>query len=86
MNKHILFIQGGGNGGYETDKKLVTSLRKALGAAYEVHYPKMLHDETTPDFARQWLKQIGQEISSAADEMILAGHSLGASMLLKYLF
>jgi predicted alpha/beta hydrolase family esterase len=85
MSKHILFIQGGGNGGYDADAKLVASLRKVLGTAYKVHYPKMLPDETVEDFGRPWLKQIGKEISSVKGEVILAGHSLGASMLLKYL-
>jgi hypothetical protein len=85
MSKFVLFIQGGGNGGYEEDAKLVASLRKALGTAYEVHYPKMLPDEEVPDFAQQWLEQIGKEISSVKDKVILAGHSLGASMLLKFL-
>lgn len=85
MSKPVLFIQGGGNGGYEEDAALVASLRKALGAAYKVHYPKMLPDEAEPDFGRQWLKQIGKEISSIKGVVILAGHSLGASMLLKYL-
>jgi predicted alpha/beta hydrolase family esterase len=85
MSKFVLFIQGGGNGGYEADAKLVASLRKALRTAYKVHYPKMLPDEEVPDFGRQWLKQIGKEISSVKGEVILAGHSLGASMLLKFL-
>src|SRR5687768_8632776 len=85
MSKHVLFIQGGGDGGYEADAKLVDSLRKALGKAYKVHYPKMLPDETESDFGRQWLKQMDKEISSVKGDVILAGHSLGASMLLKYL-
>jgi predicted alpha/beta hydrolase family esterase len=85
MSKYVLFIQGGGNGGYEADARLVASLREALGTTYTIHYPKMFLDETGQDFSQQWLKQIGEEIASVADEMILAGHSLGASMLLKYL-
>jgi predicted alpha/beta hydrolase family esterase len=85
MIKHALFIQGGGNGGYEEDAALVASLRKALGTDYKVLYPKMLPDEAEPDFGQQWLKQIGKEISSVKGEVILAGHSLGASLLLKYL-
>jgi uncharacterized protein len=85
MSKPVLFIQGGGNGGYKEDAKLVASLRKALGAAYKVLYPKMLPDEEEPAFGQQWLKQIGKEISSIKGGVILAGHSLGASMLLKYL-
>lgn len=83
MKKEILFIQGGGNGGYEADAKLVSSLRKALGTAYKVHYPIMSSDETVPDFG--WPNQIGKEISEIEGEVILAAHSLGASMLLKYL-
>lgn len=83
MKKEILFIQGGGNGGYEADAKLVSSLREALGTAYEVHYPEISSDETAPDFG--WLYQIGKEISEIEGEVILAAHSFGASMLLKYL-
>ena len=85
MNKQVLFIQGGGNGGYDADAHLVASLRRELGAAYDVRYPKMLPDETGPDFGRRWLEQIGEEVSSINGEVILVGHSLGASMLLKFL-
>lgn len=84
MEKDVLFIQGGGNGGYKADKPLVASLQTALGRNYIVHYPQMLPDETAPDFAPQWLQQIGNQIA-ARKELILAGHSLGASMLLKFL-
>jgi predicted alpha/beta hydrolase family esterase len=80
----VLFIQGGGNDGYETDAQLVASLRKALGNVYKVHYPKIISDERVKDLGSQWQKQIGKEISSLKGEVILAGHSLGASMLLKY--
>ena len=47
-----------------------------------MHYP-LLSNESSPDFGRK--KQIGKEISLVKGEIILAGHSLGASMLLKYL-
>lgn len=81
--KQILFIQGGGEKGYETDAKLVASLQAALGAAYEVYYPRMQVNKTASDFG--WLRQIGKEIDAMKDEVILAAHSLGASLLLKYL-
>ena len=82
MNKHVLFIQGGGGKeDHEADTKLVTSLREALGEDYTVHYP-LLFNESSPDFGRK--KQIGKEISWTRDGIILVGHSLGASMLLKY--
>lgn len=83
-SKQVLFIHGAGEGGYEGDVELVASLRKALGTVYKVHFPKMLADEV-PYFGSGWPKQIGKEISSVKGEIILAGHSLGASMLLKYL-
>jgi len=83
MNNRILFIQGGGDEGYEADKKLVASLQTALGETYEVHYPQMLSDETLTDFG--WLHQIGKEIANSTGNVILVGHSLGASLLLKYL-
>jgi len=83
MNRHVLFIQGGGgNEDHEADAKLVASLRETLGSAYTIHYP-LLSEESSPDFGR--IKQIGQEISLINGEIILVGHSLGASMLLKYL-
>lgn len=83
MKKQVLFIQGGGDDGYNADAPMVQSLRQALGDGYEVLYPKMPNDENAPDFG--WLQQIGKEMETLKDGAILAGHSLGASMLLKYL-
>lgn len=80
--KQVFFIQGGGDGGYEADAKLAASLQEALGSTYNVRYPEM-PKEDTPDFG--WLRQMGEEISVVKGEVILVGHSLGASMLLKYL-
>ncbi len=82
MRKQVLFLQGGGNGGYEADAKLVASLQNELGKDYEISYPQMPTD-ATPDFG--WMKQIGKEIAKLDDGVILVAHSLGASLLLKYL-
>ncbi|GHB65913.1 RBBP9/YdeN family alpha/beta hydrolase [Persicitalea jodogahamensis] len=79
----LLFIQGGGDDGYEADKALVNSLRESLGNQYEIHYPAMPSDESAPDFG--WLQQIDSEVSENEDGVILVAHSLGASMLLKYI-
>lgn len=79
----MLFIQGGGNGGYEADAELVSSLHKALGKDYDISYPKMQTDEAAPDFG--WLRQIGKEIGKLGGDAVLVAHSLGASLLLKYL-
>lgn len=83
MSKHVLFIQGGGDGGYEVDTTLVASLQAALGKGYDLNYPRMPTDEAAPDFG--WPQQIGKKISAIKGEAILAGHSFGSSMLLKYL-
>ncbi len=83
MNKHILFIQGGGEGGYEADKELVASLQAALGKEYDIDYPEIISDESLPDFG--WTQQIANKISEMKSDVILAGHSLGAFMILKCL-
>jgi predicted alpha/beta hydrolase family esterase len=84
MIRHVLFIQGGGGEeGYTADSKLVASLKKALNEKYVVHYPFLANDESAPDFGRK--KQIEDEISLIKGDSVLVGHSLGASMILKYL-
>lgn len=83
MKKQILFIHGGGENGFEADTELYLSLQKALGEGYKVHYPKMPSDETLPDFG--WLQCIEDNLFKLDRELIVVGHSLGASMLLKYL-
>lgn len=83
-SKNLLFIHAAGDVGYDGDVALVASLQKTLGTDYKVHFPKMQADEV-PYFGAGWPKQIGEEIFSIKGEVILAGHSLGASMLLKYL-
>jgi uncharacterized protein len=83
MKKQVLFIHGGGQGAYEEDKKMAASLRDALGATYEVRCPKM-PDEDHPEY-EAWKDQIATELAALDGEVILVGHSLGASILLKYL-
>ncbi|RYC68161.1 MULTISPECIES: alpha/beta hydrolase [Spirosoma] len=83
MAKHLLFIQGGGDEGYQADTTLVASLQELLGNEYDVNYPELTSNESASDFG--WIEQIGRKISEAPGDVILAGHSLGASMLLKYL-
>ena len=79
----VLFIQGTGREGYREDRKLVDSLRAGLGPAYEVHYPEM-PDADNPKYAA-WRGQIAQEAAALEGQVVLVGHSLGASLLLKWL-
>ena len=81
--KQILFIHGGGNGGYAADAALVDSLKRALGNGYQVNCSEIKSDESAPDFG--WLKQIAGKIYKINDDLILVGHSFGASMILKCL-
>ncbi len=79
----VLFIHGGGSADdYAADASLVASLQEALGESHAVQYP-FLPQEPEPDLGRK--KQIGRALSLTGGKVILAGHSLGASMLLKYL-
>ena len=83
MTKHVLLIQGAGTGACEEDKKLAASLTKSLGTDYEVHYPAMVDEENAP--YEQWTQQIEQELAAMQGPIILVGHSVGASVLIKWL-
>jgi predicted alpha/beta hydrolase family esterase len=83
VKKQVLFIQGAGEGAYEEDKKLVTSLQDALGVEYNVIYPKMPNEEDPED--RPWMAQISKELSTLKGKVILVGHSAGGGVLLKYI-
>ena len=82
MKKQVLFIQGAGEGAYGEDEKLAASLRDLLGSEYHVRYPKMPEEEDQGYEA--WKARISQELA-AFNAVILVGHSVGTSMLLKYL-
>ena len=79
----VLFIQGGGEGAYEADKKLSSFLKDALKDLYIVHHP-IMPDESNPDYEKYKAK-IHEELNKIDDKVILAGHSLGSCFLLKYL-
>jgi pimeloyl-ACP methyl ester carboxylesterase len=80
-SRQILFIQGGGAGAHdEWDDKLVDSLQRALGGEYEVRYPRM-PDEGDPSYPR-WSTAIRREMAALDDGAVMAGHSVGAAILL----
>jgi predicted alpha/beta hydrolase family esterase len=82
MLRQILFIQGGGGQAVhdEWDNKLVDSLRRALGAGYEVRYPRM-PDEGDPTYAK-WKPAILREVDALDDGAVLIAHSIGGAMLI----
>ena len=84
MTRHVLFVQGGGEGTHDAwDDKLVASLKNALGSGYSVHYPRM-PDEDRPD-AAAWKKEIARALSKLGDGAILVGHSVGGAILVDHL-
>jgi predicted alpha/beta hydrolase family esterase len=82
MKRQVLFVHGGGQGAHEEDRKLAASLQDALGTGYEVRAPKM-PDEDSPEY-EAWGEQISRELAELDDGAVLVGHSLGASILLRY--
>lgn len=83
MTKPVLFVQGGGDGAYKEDARLAASLREELGPDYQVCYPAM-PNESEPDYLA-WKERIGEELAVMGDGAILVGHSIGASLLIKFL-
>jgi predicted alpha/beta hydrolase family esterase len=83
MKKQVLFIQGAGDGAYKADKKLADSLQQLLGSSHDVRYPEMNNENNpAPD---KWMLQIKEELVTMNDTVILVGHSVGGSILIKFL-
>ena len=83
LNKQVLFIQGAGKDAYKEDGKLVASLSQLLGREYEVHYPAMQNEEDA-DY-ETWKRQIEKILAELDRAVIVVGHSVGASILIKCL-
>jgi pimeloyl-ACP methyl ester carboxylesterase len=82
--RQVLFIQGGGAGAHdEWDDKLVDSLRRELGDGYDVQYPRM-PDEDDPSYAT-WGAAIRGELAVLDDGAVVAGHSVGGTILINAL-
>lgn len=84
MTNQVLFVQGGGEGTHdEWDNKLVGSLERELGSAYDVRYPRM-PNEADPKYAR-WKAALRKEFAKLDDGAILVGHSIGGTILINVL-
>lgn len=82
--KQVLFLHSGGpQGPHEGSNDLVHSLQEALGDGYHVSYP-MLPDPEYPVY-ELWKEKIGRVMADADDGVVLVGHSLGGSVILKFL-
>ncbi|WP_339271059.1 alpha/beta hydrolase [Paenibacillus sp. FSL W8-0187] len=81
MKKQVLFIHSAGPQGIDQGScDLIADLKEQLGEVYHVSSPAM----PDPDYAL-WKAQIANEIEALDEEVLLIGHSLGGSVLLKFL-
>lgn len=84
MKKQVLFIHSGGTQDpHQGSSDLVAYLRYWLGRTHHIMYP-MMPDPDNPRYDR-WKSMLREEVAQMDDPMILVGHSLGGSVLLKYL-
>jgi len=83
MKPKILFIQGAMEGAYKEDALMVDEIKKTLGAEFSFIYPEMPHEEK-PDYMA-WSRFIDDVIQKEKGIPYLIGHSIGGSVLIKYL-
>jgi uncharacterized protein len=84
MRKQILIIHGAGvQVLHRRNTDWQASLQDALGAKYELLTPQMPSPES-PQYAA-WKSRLEESLALLNDKAILVGHSLGGSILLKYL-
>lgn len=84
MKKQILFIHSAGpQEAGEGSNGLVNYLLNELGNEYEIHHP-LMPDPENPRY-HAWKTKLGTKLSSLRNEVILIGHSLGGSVILKFL-
>jgi predicted alpha/beta hydrolase family esterase len=79
----VLFVQGGGKGAHSEDASLADSLKRALGLKYDVRFPRM-PVESDPNVG-SWKLKISSELAQMPGRVILVAHSVGGSILLRYL-
>lgn len=82
--KQVLFIHSAGpQGEGEGSFGLLRYLVDELGSEFQVVAPEM-PDPDDPQYAT-WKKKLKEEIASLDDGAVLVGHSLGGSVLFKFL-
>jgi hypothetical protein len=84
MKKQVLFIHSAGaQGPHQGSSGLLAYLKDSLGDEYNLLYPQMPNPEN-PEYTL-WEVQLEKEFAALDGEVFLIGHSLGGSVLLKYL-
>ncbi|ALC81255.1 MULTISPECIES: alpha/beta hydrolase [Bacillus] len=84
MKKQVIFIHSAGEqGALQGSSRLAEYLHDELDEWYRLLLPKMPFPEN-PKY-ELWREKLDQELSALDGEVILIGHSLGGSVLIKYL-
>jgi uncharacterized protein len=84
MLKTIFFLHSAGKQDlHEGSNDFVSWLRSKLGKEYKIEYPIMPNPDN-PDY-EPWAKQLRAEFKQLSGDVILVGHSVGGSVLIKYL-
>lgn len=81
MKKNILFMHAAGPKS-EGSGDFIAVLEKELGSKYRVTAPDM-PDAHAPNYSK-WSHAFGSALQSIPGDLILVGHSLGGSIILKY--
>jgi hypothetical protein len=79
----VLFVQGAGEGAHDEDADLAANLRQELGKGYAVRFPRM-PEEDEPDYAT-WVRLVEDEVAEMGDGAFVVGHSIGASVVIRWL-
>ncbi|MDB5104683.1 MAG: serine hydrolase family protein [Fibrobacteres bacterium] len=80
----VLFLHSAGpQGAHQGSSDLLAYLKKGLGSGYRFIAPKMPRPQA-PDYAA-WKAKLAGFLPALKGDAILIGHSLGGSVLLKYL-
>lgn len=83
MSINVLFIHSAGpQSGDEGSAPFVKNLRQSLGPNYNINAP-IMPDPDEPSY-KKWKPELDKHLNNTSPA-ILIGHSLGASILLKYL-
>jgi predicted alpha/beta hydrolase family esterase len=82
--RDVLFIQGAGPRVHDDwDIHMVESLRRELGASYDVRYPRM-PEEADPR-VDTWRPVLERELAALRTGAVVVGHSVGGTMLIHLL-
>ncbi|WP_161662288.1 alpha/beta hydrolase [Pedobacter sp. V48] len=82
MDYTILLIQGAGEVTSAQEQIIVAALKSKLGDGFTIIYPPM-PDADTPTYLA-WESVLTTNLEYLSEKVILLGHSLGASIILKH--